>query len=292
MIGSGPLDRPERRYDPKRMASAAGATLIAALAPPAALAALLVSARPAHAQITAAAAANVQYAMEDLRADYRKSSGTEVKAVYGSSGKLAAQIANGAPFDVFVSADMDFPDSLARLGYATGKPRPYAYGKLVLWTTKKSGPTGKSDPAPVAVYPADLTPAALAQPGFARIAMADPERAPYGREALKALKRAGVYDAIKGKLVYGESIAQVNQYILLGAADIGFTAKSAVLAGDMRTKGKWAEVDSALYDPIAQGAVLCEYGSANHPEPSARFLEYLYSPPARAILAKYGYLTP
>jgi molybdate transport system substrate-binding protein len=233
---------------------------------------------PAAAQITAAVAASVQFPMEELQADFRKSSGADVKAVYGASGKLTAQIRNGAPFDVFVSADMDFPDSLATWGFAAGKPHPYAYGKLVLWTVKEF------DPA--------LGLAALAKPGLAKIALADPQLAPYGREALKALQQAGVYPAIKDKLVYGESIAQVNQYILLGAVDVGITAESAVRAGDMRGKGKWAEVDSSRYAPIAQGAVICKHGSERNPALSAEFLAYLYSPSARAVWAKYGYALP
>lgn len=233
---------------------------------------------PGFPQITAAVAANAQHAFEEIRAEFKKSTGTEVKAIYGASGKLTTQIRNGAPFDVFVSADMEFPDSLAKWGYAVGKPRPYAYGKLVLWTTKDFDPASGL--------------AVLTGKGVGKIALGDPQRAPYGREAVKAAKRAGVYDAVKDRFVYGESIAQVNQYILLGAADIGFTAKSVVMAADMQGKGKWSEVDSSLYDPIAQGAVVCKYGSENNPSLAAKFLEYLYSAPARAILAKYGYVLP
>jgi molybdate transport system substrate-binding protein len=215
--------------------------------------------------------------MEEMNADL-KTTGMDVKTVYGSSGKLAAQIRNGAPFDVFVSADMEFPDSLAKWGLAAARARPYAYGKLVLWTIKDL------DPA--------KGPAGLAESGVAKIALADPQRAPYGREAVKALKKSGAYENVKGKLIFGESIAQVNQYILLGTVDIGFTAKSVVLAEDMRGKGKWAEVDSSAYDPIVQGALICKYGTENHPGPSAKFLDYLYSAPARTILAKYGYALP
>lgn len=233
---------------------------------------------PVRAQITVAVAANVQYAMEELKADFGKTSGGVVQTVYGASGILAAQIKNGAPFDVFVSADKDFPDSLVRWGYAAANPKPYAFGKLVLWTIKQW------DPAQGLSF--------LAQDGINRIALADTQRAPYGREGLKALRKAGVFDRVKAKLVFGESVSQVNQYVLLGTVDVGFTAKSVVVAGPMRGKGKWAEVDSSWYDPIAQGAVVCKYGSGNHPALSARFLRYLYSAPARAILAKYGYVLP
>lgn len=232
----------------------------------------------ANAQITVAAAANVQYAMEEISSGFKKATGIDVKAVYGSSGKLTTQIRNGAPFDLLVSADMDHPDTLVKWGYATGKPRPYAYGKLVLWTVKKL----------------DLEKglAVLADTGVGKIAVADPKRAPYGRESIKALKHTGIHDAVAARLVFGESIAQVNQYVLLGTVDIGLTAKSIVLAPDLAGKGVWKEVDSAAYSPIAQGAVVCKYGTEHNPGQSARFLDYLYSPPARSILSKYGYVLP
>lgn len=242
---------------------------------PALIAFFALSASP-RAGITVATAASLRFAMEDLRAGFRGATGIEAKAVYGSSGRLCAQIRDGAPFDVFVSADMDFPDSLAAWGYAAGKPRAYGYGKLALWTMRG--------------LDVDRGLPMLADPGVKRIALADPARAPYGREALKALRKSGL--DLDAKLVFGESIAQVNQYVLLGNADAGITAMSIVLAPDLRGKGVWREVDSALYDPIAQGAVVCKHGALNHPGPSARFLEYLHSPPARAILGRYGYRLP
>jgi molybdate transport system substrate-binding protein len=243
-----------------------------------AFAAVLWSGADCNAQITAAVAANVQFAMEDIKAAFKKGTGIEVKTVYGASGKLATQIRNGAPFDLFVSADMDFPDSLRAWGHAPEKPRPYAYGKLVMWTLKDLD-LGKGL-------------AMLADSAIGRIALADPKRAPYGRESLKALQRSGLADALRPKLVYGENISQVSQYILTGNADIGFNAKSIVLAPETRGKGHWKEVDSALYDPIAQGAVVCRYGVENNPDLSSRFYAFLYSARAREILARYGYVLP
>lgn len=240
--------------------------------------ALALSAQADLAQLTIAAAANVQYAMEDLKTDFRKASGIDVKAVYGSSGKLCAQIRNGAPFDVFVSADMHYPDSLSRWGYAPAKALPYAYGKLVIWTAKKVN--------------LEKGLAVLADTALGKIAVADPQRAPYGREAVKAIRHTGTWAAAEPRLVFGESVSQVNQYILLGAAGIGITSKSTVLSAEMKDVGTWREIDSAAYDPIAQGAVICKYGADEHPEASARFLAYLHSPPARAILVRYGYGLP
>ena len=232
----------------------------------------------AGAQITVAVAANVQFAMEKIKAEFKQASGIDVKTVYGSSGKLCTQIKNGAPFDLFVSADMDFPDSLYKWGYAAQKPKTYAFGKLVLWTTAKL----------------DLEKGmqVLGDSGIVKIAIADPKGAPYGREAVKALKQAGLYDKVASKLVFGESIAQVNQYILLGSVEIGITAKSVVLAPDMQGKGTLKEADSTAYDPIAQGAVVSKYGADNNPGLAAKFLDYLYSQAARKVFARYGYVLP
>jgi molybdate transport system substrate-binding protein len=202
-----------------------------------------------------------------------------VKAVFSSSGKLASQIRNGAPFDVFVSADMAFPDSLAAWGFAVGRPKVYARGRLVLWTLR-----------------ADLDPSRglplLAEAGVKKIAIPDPALAPYGREAMAAVARAGLADALKPKLVYAQNIGQTSQFIVTGAADIGFNAKSVVLSPDMRGKGRWADLDSAAYRPIDQGAVLLKYGAENNPTLSKAFLEFLHSGKGRAILARYGYILP
>ena len=109
---------------------------------------------------------------------------------------------------------------------------------------------------------------------------------------MKALKRSGLDEKIKPLLVYGENISQVSQYILSGNVEIGFSAKSVVMAGELAGKGKWKEIDSTLYDKIAQGAVVCKYGSENNPIQSAQFLKFLYSEPARKIFLKYGYALP
>ena len=239
---------------------------------------VLFSSREACTQITVAVAANVQFAMEELKFDFMRSSGIEVKTVYGASGKFCTQIKNGAPFDLFISADMDFPDSLFKWGQTAEKAKVYAYGKLVLWTIKDVN--------------LDSGLHSLTDSAVAKIALADPKRAPYGRESVKALESLGLYKKVLPKLVYGENISQVTQYILTGNVDIGISAKSVVLADELRGKGKWKEVDSTLYDKIAQGAVICKYGRENHPDLSARFFKYLYSQSARKILSKYGYALP
>lgn len=243
------------------------------------LAALAASPVRAEPSLTVAAAANVQFALEEVKAAFAAQEGAEVKAVYGSSGKLASQIRNGAPFDAFVSADMAFPDSLVRWGFGVGAVRPYAHGLLVLWTLRADVDPGRGLPA-------------LAEAAVKRVAVPDPALAPYGREAMAALAKAGLAEAVKPKLVYAQNIGQASQFILTGAADIGFNAKSVVLAPDMQGKGRWADLDRASYTPIAQGAVALKYGLENNPGLTKKFVDFLHSGKARAVFARYGYVLP
>jgi molybdate transport system substrate-binding protein len=228
-------------------------------------------------QVTVACAANMQPAMEEIKTAYEKT-GSQVKPVYGASGKFVSQIKNGAPFDVFVSADMDYPESLLVWKYAASKPKVYAYGKLVLWSLRPGL--------------AEKGVAGLADPGVQKIAVADPRLAPYGRESVRAMKNAGVYDAVVPRIVYGDNISQAAQYIVTGAADIGFTAKSIVLSPQNKDKGSWTDVDSTLYSVIAQGVVVCRYGADNNPEVSEKFAAFLLSDEARNIMKQFGYSLP
>lgn len=237
---------------------------------------LLVPFAPAQAgSLTVAVAASVKYVFSDLAAEFTRETGIEAKGAFGASGMLTAQIKSGAPFDVFLSADMKFPDSLYKDGVAVDAPKVYANGALVLWTMNPLN-LGKGIQV-------------LNDPAVRKVALANPELAPYGREAINALEYFKLHEAVKSKLVYGESISQVNQYIDSRSADIGFTAKSVVLAPEMRGKGKWVELPQECYKPIAQGAVLLRYGSIVNPAAARRFMEFLSSPAARGILEKYGY---
>ena len=230
------------------------------------------------ATLTVALAANVQYAFADLRQAFHQQTGDELQPVIGSSGKLSAQVLNGAPFDVFLSADMDYPDKLHAAGYAVAAPKPYAYGALVLWTMNDL----------------DLSDwqRALAAPRVSRIALANPRTAPYGRETLDLLRHFKLEQALQPKLVFGDSISQTNQYIHSKAATAGFTAKSVVLAPQLRGQGKWIDLPRDAYRPIAQGAVILRHGQQHQPELAQRFYDFLYGPTARAILERYGYLLP
>lgn len=228
--------------------------------------------------LAVAVAANVKYAFADLQTAFTKSTGIEIQSTFSSSGKLTAQIKSGAPFDVFMSADMEFPEALYKDGMASAAPTVYANGVLVLWT----------------LNPLDLGKGIqiLKDPAIQKVAIANPKLAPYGREAINALEHFKLREAVEPRLVYGESISQVNQYIDSKATDIGFTAKSVVLAPEVAGKGKWIELPKDSYQPIAQGAVILKHGAETHPEAAKRFMAFLASPTARAIFEKYGYLLP
>lgn len=228
--------------------------------------------------LTVAVAANVKYAFTEIAQAFRRETGIEVQASYGASGALAAQVRNGAPFDLFLSANMKYPQTLYEEKLAAGAPVVYVYGVLVLWT----------------MNPLDLGKGmqVLASSGVNRIAVANPRLAPYGVQAINALQHVNLYASLAPKLVYGESISQVSQYILSGAADIGITAKSVVLAPSLQGKGKWVDVPEDSYQPIAQGMVILKHGEAAHKQAVQRFAAFLSSPEARDIFRKYGYRLP
>jgi molybdate transport system substrate-binding protein len=230
----------------------------------------------AGAQVTAAVAANLQFAFEEVKAAFQKKTGVEAKAVYGASGKLQSQIRSGAPFDVFVSADTEWPDSLVKSDHAVGTPRVYAYGRLVLWTNAGI----------------DLSKglATVSDPAVKKVAVGDPKVTVYGPAALRALEKAGLKDAALPKFVYGASITQVAQYVATGAAQIGFVAKSQMLAGPLSGKGTWVDLPSV--DSIPQAAVVTRYGKDNNPKSAQALLDFLLGPEGRAILARHGYTFP
>jgi len=230
------------------------------------------------ADITVACAANMQYAMKDIVAAYKTKTGKTVVPVFGSSGKLSTQIQNGAPFDVFVSADMGYGDTLFLKKAALAKSKVYAYGILVLWTLKD--------------YDITKGLALLNDPQIKSIAVGDLKLTVYGPAASQAMKNAGIWESVQPKLVFGENINTVAQYIVSQSADIGFANLSFTQQGPMAGKGKWLEVDHKLYDPLPQGAVILRYGQDNNPQEAKAFFEFLYGPETRAILTKNGYLLP
>ena len=228
--------------------------------------------------LTVAVAPNLKFAFDDLQVEFKKTSGIEIKPVYAASGALTAQIKNGAPFDVFVSADMAFPEEVFKSGFATAPPKLYASGILVLWTAKEL----------------DLSDwkALLVDNRIKKIVVPNPKTAPYGREAMKLLIHLKLDEALKSKLVFGESISQSANYVQTGVVDIGFNAKSIAASPQMQGKGKWVEIKEAPVEPIAQGTVILKHGQENTPAASKRFFDFLFSPEARAIFAAHGYRLP
>jgi molybdate transport system substrate-binding protein len=229
--------------------------------------------------LTVAVAANVKFAFDDLAAAFRQETGISIQPVYSSSGKIAAQVKEGAPYDVFLSADMEFPTKLYQSGHAVTAPNIYAYGKVVLWTRNDRLDLGKGLNV-------------LTDAGVRKIAVANPKVAPYGEEALKALDKLGLKAAVGPKLVYAENIAQVVQFVDSGNVDAGLTAKSLVTAPGNAGRGKWIDVPVEAYSPIAQGAVILRHGQAEHGAAARKFHDFLYSAKARAILEKFHYGLP
>ncbi len=239
---------------------------------------LLTNAASGAEPLTVAVAANVKGAFEETAMEFRMETGIEVQGVFGASGKIVAQVKSGAPYDVFLSADSEYPEALYKEGLAAAAPRVYVFGVLVLWT-RKDIDLGKGM-------------AAVNDPAVAKVAIANPKLAPYGRAATQALEKAGLAKAVEPKLVYGESIGQTLQFADAGAADIAFAAKSLVIAPEMAGKGKWVEVQRGSYEPIAQAVVVLKHGAESQPDAARKFVDFLFTPKARAIFKKYGYLLP
>jgi molybdate transport system substrate-binding protein len=220
-----------------------------------------------------AVAANLQGVIKVLQKDFAKKTGIEIEPIVGSSGNLTAQIKNGAPFDVFLSADMSFPETLFKEGFSTKEPTVYAYGSLIICSTQNIG--------------FDNWERLLMSGRIKKIAIANPAIAPYGKAAEESLLLKGVLGDIKSKIVSGESVAQVNTYITTGVVDVGFTTRALVKDVEGKTTLYWKEIDPKSYAPIKQGMVIIKQSkeSAN----AEKFYQYMLSPEAKAILKEYGY---
>ncbi len=227
-------------------------------------------------EITVAAAADLQYAFQEVTASFQKQTDSRVKVVYGSSGNLFEQIQSGAPFDMFFSANLDYPRELESARLATSESfYIYARGRIVLWAASGSN--------------LDLSRglAVLTDPQVKKIAIANPQHAPYGQAALAAMRKEGVYDAVKDKLVLGENISQAASFVTAGAAEVGIVALSLAVAPNMNSKGRYVEVASNDYPPLEQGCVIL---SASKNNPVARqFLAYIKTSAVANILHRYGF---
>jgi len=231
-------------------------------------------------ELIVAAAADLSTALQEIAAAYEKKTGVRVKLSFAASGALTEQIRNGAPFDLFFSADMDYPRQLIATGQADGASLyQYAVGKLVLWVPADS-------PLDVEHKGAQV----LLDPSVRKIAVANPQHAPYGRAAIAALKHYGLYDRIVGSLVLGENVSQAAQFVESGNAQAGFVALSHALAPAMQGKGKYWEVPAESYPPLSQGVVVVT--RSLHKKQAAAFVEYVRTKEASEILKRYGFAVP
>jgi molybdate transport system substrate-binding protein len=231
-------------------------------------------------ELTVAAAADLSSALKDLGDGFEKKTGIHLKLSFGASGALTQQIENGAPFDVFFSADMDYPRQLIRDGHADGSTLyQYAVGKLVLWVPTDS---------PLDVDHKGMN--VLRDPSVKKISIANPQHAPYGRAAVEALKHAGLYNRLADKIVMGENVTQAAQFAESGNAQAGFVALAHAVAPVMQGKGKYWEIPGDYYQPLAQGAVVIS--RSPHKKEAAQFLEYVKTKPAAEIFQRYGFALP
>ncbi len=230
--------------------------------------------------IVAAAAADMNVALPQLVAAYTKQTGQTVKFSFGSSGNLANQIRNGAPFDVFFSADEEYPRQLIAEGLASKDTiYRYAVGRLVLWIPADS--------------PLDLSKLgmkALLDPSVKKISIANPATAPYGRAAEAALRHFGIYDQVSSRLVLGENVSQAAQFVESGNAQAGLIALSHALAPALKDKGRCWTVPLDAYPTLNQAAVVVS--RSKQQEAARKFLEFLRSPEATSLLGSYGFSVP
>lgn len=224
--------------------------------------------------VKVAAAANLRFVFEELETLYEKTyPGEKVEVNFGSSGTLLQQIINGADLDVFMAADNSFPIKLRDQGAASGEMKTYAMGKLVLWSNTLDVSKGFE---------------ILTSPTITRIAVAKPDLAPYGDRAVECLKKAGLYEKVKDKIVYADNISQTAQFAQTGNAEVGFLAMSLTLTPEM--KGSVYSIDPSMYKPVEQAMILVKKWKPN-PE-AAKFMEFVLSPVCKPLFEKYGYVVP
>jgi molybdate transport system substrate-binding protein len=230
-------------------------------------------------EIRIAAAADLKFAMGELTESFEKRTATKASVTYGSSGNFFSQLQNGAPFDLFFSADIDYPKKLEASGLAEpGTLHPYAVGRIVIWM-----PTESKVDLPKLGWNA------LLDASVQRIAIANPEHAPYGRAAVAALQKAGIYDQVKAKLVYGENISQAAQFVQSGNAQAGIVAMSLAVSPGMKDGKRW-EIPADMHPAIEQGAIILK--SARNKAAAQAFLDFVKSAEGIAVLAKYGFALP
>ncbi|EQA46284.1 molybdate ABC transporter, periplasmic molybdate-binding protein [Leptospira broomii serovar Hurstbridge str. 5399] len=228
-------------------------------------------------KITVAAASDLKFAMDEIVTAFKKANlGSEVDVVYGSSGKFQTQIREGAPFDIYFSADINYPRELEKNGFASSEVVPYAIGRIVLWSANQDA--------------SKMTLNNLLDPKITRIAIANPKHAPYGKRAEEALHSAGLWEKVESKLVFGENIAQTAQFVQTGNAQVGIIALSLAISPELSGKGGYFLIPNNLHQPLEQGFIITKRASKN---PLAKkFAEYVMEKFARSVMAKYGFALP
>jgi len=231
----------------------------------------------AREKLTIAAAADLKFAMEEIVAAFKQAHpADEVETIYGSSGKFHTQIQQGAPFDLYFSADIAYPRLLEKEGLAAFPTRPYAFGRIVLWSASRDARR--------------MTLADLADPAIRKIAIANPKHAPYGKRAEEALRAAGLWQKLEGRLVMGENIAQTAQYVQTGNAEVGIIALALALNQELATKGGYALIPETLHQPLEQGFIVTRRAAG---KPLAKqFADYMASAEARRVMARHGFVLP
>ncbi len=230
-------------------------------------------------EITVAAAADLHAALDEISAHYKAEHSAQVKVVYGSSGNLYQQIQNGAPFDIFFSANSDYPKKLEAAGLTVpGTYYEYARGHIVLFVRSNS-----------ALHIEEGL-KVLLESWVRKIAIADPTHAPYGQAAVAALKSQGLYQRLSSKLVVGENVAQAASFVTSGAADVAIVAKSLAVVPSIGSQIRYAEIPANEYPPIIQACVILKYSKAQ--TAASQFLAYVRGPEAAKILQRYGFEIP
>ncbi|MDF1588074.1 MAG: molybdate ABC transporter substrate-binding protein [Gammaproteobacteria bacterium] len=228
-------------------------------------------------KITIAAASDLKFAMDEIVTAFKQTHPyDEVDVVYGSSGKFHTQIQQGAPYDLYFSADIKYAQSLASAGLAVSDVKAYAFGRIVLWSASLDASKMTLDSL------LDLT--------ISRIAIANPRHAPYGMRAVEALKASGLWDKLEPKLVYGENIAHTAQFVQTGNAQIGIVALALAVNPELSSKGDYYLIPDTLHTPLEQGFIITKLAEG---KPAVRqFANYMSSQPARAVMIHYGFVLP
>ena len=228
-------------------------------------------------EIAIAAAADLKFALEEIVATFRQTHpGEKLQTIYGSSGKFHTQIQQGAPYDLYFSADIAYPQTLAREGFAASAVKPYAFGRIVLWSASRDA--------------SRMTLADLADPSIRKIAIANPRHAPYGKRAEEALRASGIWQKVESRLVMGENIAQTAQYVQSGNADVGIIALSLALNQELASTGGYTLIPESLHQPLTQGFIVTRRAAGN---PLAQqFADYMAGPAARSIMTRWGFTLP